>query len=172
MPELPGKLFFECQRLHARLSVNACVDRWKSANNNKAKNHCGSCTGCIQGATHAGVAIKWLSRWYRKPICNRCHRPSERLIRGEVCPSCYNRGSEFLRGYNAKGTPPLKLLKMGGLAPRRVLCRMENEVREIASGMTVDMTEVVMGILRSQQGTVAFAFDGPKPVLGECSNGR
>lgn len=166
MPELPGTPFFECQRLHAKLSVNACAARWKTANQQTTADICGSCTRCATGALHAGEPMRWMSRWYHKPICNRCNRPSDRLIRGEICPSCYNRGSEFVRGANAKGTPPVKLLRMGGLGARRIRYRVESEVRETVTGLTLDMTEAVIGVLRSHQGAIAFAFDGPKPILG------
>jgi hypothetical protein len=114
---------------------------------------------------HAGEPDRVYSSWYRKPICNRCARPASRLINGRICPSCYNRGSEFVKGVNAKGTAPVKLAKMGGLAARCIRYRVDTEVHVEKTGLTLDTTEAVVGVLRSTPGRIAFAFAGLVPVL-------
>lgn len=48
-----------------------------------------NCKGCPLGAEHAGEPLVLSSPLYERRICSRCHRPSDRLINDEHCPSCY-----------------------------------------------------------------------------------
>lgn len=95
----------------ATLSLPGCVRLWRSARENppkpwEARAHC---VGCALGAQRAGEAapspgadaVAALAS-----ICPRCERPTDRLINGRHCVSCYNREREAVRGRNAKGGRP------------------------------------------------------------------
>lgn len=163
MPEVPGRPFFQCEKLRAKLSVPACAHRWRQASHPQGAEQFSACVGCSIGAGHAGEAPLVHSRWYRKPICVRCARPSSRLINHRICPSCYNRAAELARGVNAKGTLPIKLMRMGGLSRRRLRYCVDTEVRDVQTPLTLDMTEAVLGVLRSTAGRVSFSFNGAPP---------
>lgn len=94
--------YFHCAAYSATLSVSACArrhDRARSDTDTEFLN----CRACEIGAMHAGKKI------VKRPaahLCARCGRESQRLIRGAICVSCYNREREYLLGRNAKGTTP------------------------------------------------------------------
>lgn len=158
--ECPGS-FFHCDRLHANLSTFACSSRWEKANSDPFRETFTACIKCPIGALHAGKVIEKGTELFGSRICTRCHRPSDRLIHDLHCPSCYNRQLEFLAGKNAKGTPPVKISKFGGLAHRAFRFRAgDGEARSEVSGLTISMVEAVVSLLRITPGRVEFGFSG------------
>lgn len=69
------------------------------------------CRQCPVGAKSLG-SDEYLDRstLFGSKICSRCERQSNRLVRGVICLSCYNRELEHITGLNAKGNP-LKLVR-------------------------------------------------------------
>lgn len=150
----PGR-FFACERLRANLSTASCADRWKLAQEKGAPDRLAQCRGCKIGAEHAGVELVESNPLYSRNVCTRCHRPADRLIHDELCPSCYNRGREFVLGRNAKGTRPVKT---SSLHPVTLRIAAAGRVSDRHSALALDATEAVVAVLRSTPGVVAFAF--------------
>ena len=105
-PHQPGEL---------RLSTSSCADQWQRARAKKpeAWSALVTCRGCEIGARHAGVSIavttsvqlgKELSR-----RCTRCYQRAHRMIHARLCPSCYNRGREWIVNRNARGCVPVEI---------------------------------------------------------------
>jgi hypothetical protein len=103
-------------------------------------------------------------------MCSRCNRPSNRLIHGELCPSCYNRARELAIGRNGKGTKPVK---HPPLEQRRLLVACDGKVMLKTFQRTLDTAEAIVSVLRHVQGTVMFGFRSqvigtrPRPVQME-----
>lgn len=95
MPGAPPT--FECLRLHAWLSPDACAENFT-----RGRYH--QCVGCTVGCRHAGLDPGERESFRRKP-CYRCVRAGVRQVCG-LCISCYNREREVLVGINAKGDFP------------------------------------------------------------------
>lgn len=161
----PGR-FFRCERLRANLSVTACTTRWRQANAKGAPERLAQCKGCPIGAEHAGEPLVLSSPLFESHICSRCHRPSDRLINGEHCPSCYNRQREFIVGRNAKGTRPVKNTGLHPVAVRYASCGKAAEHR---ISLAADTTEAVVSVLRHTKGQVVFAFRAPEVIKAQGS---
>lgn len=71
--------------------------------------------------------------------------------------SCRNREYEFLRGYNARGTP---LTKLKALEPRQVRYIEGGLVRIRRATLSASVDELVVGTLRDAAKCVAFGFIG------------
>lgn len=151
--ETPGRLYFQCDRLRANLSTDACSGMWKRANDGTEDRE--ACLRCPLGALHAGEAQASLSPQRLAPICARCHRPSRRLIAGMHCVSCYNRERELLRGRNAKGTAPVKLRC---LERRRIRFLSGNEPCSLTMQYSLDTDELIVAALRDTKLRVRFGF--------------
>jgi hypothetical protein len=96
--EIYGIEVFDCAALRATLGREQCADNFKLR-------RCVSCWNCTIGRHHAG--IKKVAPTRPPKICLRCGTTdSHRLIGGSLCPSCYNRQSELVRGKNGKGCWP------------------------------------------------------------------
>ena len=76
------------------------------------------CGGCPLGAQHAGLPKPpYRSLLAKDPgLCLRCGHGGARLVGGRACISCYNRGQEYLRGSNGKGTAPVFALRVAPLS--------------------------------------------------------
>lgn len=107
MDGCPG-LYFNCPRNLGKFAVAHCVRMYSEAHTPKgwAQGVRWTCRNCPTGADHAQVAPPPPSRFARSLRCTRCHRSANRLIRGVICLSCYNREREVLIGRNRKGNPP------------------------------------------------------------------
>ena len=105
-PYQPGEL---------RLSTSACADQWQRARAKKpeAWSALVTCRGCAIGARHAGVSIAVTTAvQLGKELsgrCTRCYQRSNRMIHARLCPSCYNRGREWMIKRNARGCVPVQL---------------------------------------------------------------
>jgi len=104
--------FFECAKLRGSVATDWCARQWYEVNQHpEGRRHLRwvSCSGCELGAKHAGVRHEQLpSALSEMRICARCTLESNRIIRGYLCVSCYNREREYRIGRNAKGTRPIK----------------------------------------------------------------
>lgn len=104
----PHLELFHCDRLRADLSPASCAETYASG-------RLLGCSGCRIGHLHATQSglISSNAPPRRSELegakCTRCERGAPRLIHWRLCPSCFNREREYLRGWNAKGTKPQKL---------------------------------------------------------------
>lgn len=160
LPEVPGKLFFQCDRMRARLSTASCASMWRQADEiNDGTHH--NCRLCPIGAVHAGEVAASMSPLKGSTMCARCHRTDGRLIGRMLCVSCYNRQREALLGRNAKGTAPIKI---GQLEKRSIRYLHGDDIRTMALPHTVDMDELIVAALRDSKKTVVFAFNPAPPA--------
>lgn len=159
-PDVPGKMFFRCDRMRATLSTEACTAMWRKANDLNDGN-CAGCMRCPLGAVHAGEVAASMSPLKGTLTCARCHRGSTRLIGGHLCPSCYNRAREKKYGKNGKGTAPVKI---GSIEPRRIRIKHGDEIRVVKYAETIDTMEMVVAALRDSRRKVVFAFNCEAPI--------
>ncbi|WP_295443001.1 hypothetical protein [uncultured Thiodictyon sp.] len=116
-PRYPGDL---------RLSTSACASMWQEGRTALAWGRRFRCRGCALGAAHAGGAVA-LPAAPPERECLRCGAAARRLIRRQICLSCYNRERELLTGHYRRGQPPaglfitrLQVLVAGMSAPVEV----------------------------------------------------
>lgn len=153
-PLTPGRIYFDCDRLKAKLCVDTCSGMWRSANLEGHPER-EACKRCPIGAEHAGELFASTSHLAGTLTCARCHTPAGRLIGRMHCVSCKNREYEFVKGRNAKGSPPVKLA-----------CLARRSVRYVAGGKpcsltlsrALDQDELIVATLRDSKHTVRFGF--------------
>lgn len=158
-PQVPGKLYFRCDRMRATLSTESCSGMWKRESEMNDGTH-GACRLCPLGAVHAGETAASMSPLKGTLTCARCHRVAGRLIGAHVCPSCYNRSREQLSGRNAKGTLPIKLKR---LEPRRIRYLVGDEVKTKCVARSLDTDELIISVLRDEKKSAVFAFNAQPP---------
>lgn len=149
----PGQ-YFRCDRYRATLSVSACARMWRAANREGDETH-SLCLRCPIGAAHAGETAASMSPLKGAVVCGRCHRRTERLIRGHICVSCYNREREIRIGKNAKGTAPSKLRP---LSRRHVYYLEGSEPKTLTLDLSAATDELIVAILRDADRKTQFAF--------------
>lgn len=152
-PLTPGRQYFDCERLRARLCTGTCAAMWREANGRGEGRE--TCRRCPLGANHAGEADASTSEFAGALICSRCHRPASRLIGGMHCVSCKNREYEFLKGRNAKGTTPVKL---ACLTRRRIRFLAGAQPCMLALPLTLDPDELIVAALRDHRERVRFGL--------------
>lgn len=115
-----GQRHFQCGSLHALLDTGACADRWQRATEPDAERLvlCRRCPiGRQHHAEHHPEQQDAVRQPERAPVCIRCGRPASRMVGNEICPSCFNRFREFLKGRNGRGSVPVNYRPP---VPRRV----------------------------------------------------
>lgn len=158
---LPHKSFFHCERMRATLASDSCAAMWRRAEAEAEDDGLRSaCRICPIGAVHAGEVAASMSPLKGAKVCARCHQGATRLIGGHLCPSCYNRGREFLIGRNARGTA---VVKLRGLAQRRIRYRCGGVVETLKMAHALDTDELVVAALRDSRQHVVFAFNAAVP---------
>jgi hypothetical protein len=85
-----------------------------------------------------------------------------RLIRGNLCVSCYNREREVIRGRNARGMVPTKLAR---LDPRSICYSENGAVRIARTERTAGLAELVVATLRDATHQVIFGWRAPRVGL-------
>jgi hypothetical protein len=146
---------FSCAAYRARLLTTACARRWRQAQSPNAPDSIALCAGCRIGAQHSGEKPVYYSRLFGSNICPRCGRGSgRRLIGGRRCVSCYNRARELAVGKNAKGSPPIHAMPLYAWAVRYTVDG--GAVQTLAVPDSRDVGEVMLHVLRSTRGRVAF----------------
>lgn len=159
MEHVPGKTFFQCDRMRAKLSTTSCVSMWRKADEINDGSH-SACRLCPLGAVHAGEVAASMSPLKGSLTCSRCHRTATRLIGKMMCVSCYNRAREVALGRNAKGTIPVKL---GKLDLRRIRFKAGATITELTMHKSIDMDELIVAALRDSKQSVVFAFRSVAP---------
>jgi hypothetical protein len=160
--------YFECGPYRARLSTTACAKRWRGAQvaMDAAAERLEKCRSCAIGAAHAGQRQIYRSPIYAASICRRCGNGTTRMIRGELCISCYNRQREFKVGRDRKGMVPqfrfdrraIGVILEPGTANERCV--------KVAEDFTASREELITGCLRVIVGEAAFGrARGTGPVL-------
>lgn len=169
LPELPGKQMFRCERRNATLQVASCASMWKQANSKSTAECNMTCRTCPLGAVHAGEGDAVMSQLRGIEICSRCHRVGMRLIRGDICVSCWNRAREVLVGKNARGRKPLN---HPPIVPHEITVLTGKKVTTIKRQHAICTEELVIAALRDSTRQVFFGFHASgqtciAPVQGE-----
>lgn len=155
---LPNRDFFKCPRQPGdlSLSVDSCAAGWQ-----RARDNFNPCTNCPIGACHAGKPSQIEPEFIHTKICARCLKTANRLLRGAICPSCYNRELELTKGCNAKGGKPKRAKPIHVIdLPVRTI----SGERHVSLRATSPM-EAVLAAMRTTE-SVAFCF-GTKPNTDE-----
>lgn len=158
--DVPGKVFFQCDRMRAKLSTTSCASMWRKADEISDGSH-SACKLCPIGAVHAGEVAASMSPLKGSLTCARCHRTAMRLIGKMLCVSCQNRQYEAIKGRNSKGKAPVKL---GPLNRRSIRYMHGDEPRTLAMAQTVDIDELIIAALRDSKKAVVFAFNSAPPA--------
>jgi hypothetical protein len=147
------KKMFKCELIRATLSQEGCASNWQQAQ--KGDERRGACRSCPIGAKHAGFEGASCSDLKGVLICSRCSRPPTRgwLLDGCLCVSCKNREYEFVKGKNAKGSVPSKMLP---LAPRVIMIAEAGVPKLLKRSLTQHDGELPVSALRDCQGEVTF----------------
>ena len=162
----PGFEVFRCTTYRTSLAPGACSKRHLKAQSATPEQlvSLDRCRDCKIGMTHAGVEVVDRSEFYRSNRCSRCQRGGTRLIRGQWCPSCYNRMGEFKRGANAKGRPITFRFD-----PRRVGVVLNYDTApryvEVEEPLTANWSELLFGIMRVTPGRTAFCVPLGRPAM-------
>lgn len=160
-PELPDRPMFLCTRRSAKLQVSSCADMWREANHRECPERLEQCRGCQLGALHAGESDMSTCPITGSEICIRCDRGGMRLVRNQICVSCWNREREWIIGKNAKGAAP----KMHPPLFRCSITFMAGgEIKTVSSERCTSSRELVVMALRDNRKQVFFAFAGERPV--------
>ncbi|MBW6397029.1 hypothetical protein KPL78_04175 [Roseomonas sp. HJA6] len=158
---MPIPALFDCVALRARLTVSSCAARWCKAADRLPEpwDSLSRCRNCPIGARHAGIefnAVEAAADAWRL-VCCRCLRPSERLIRGKHCISCYNRDREARIGKNAKGGRPHLTDHLGTCA---VAVAAGGAVELITAHRVTGPVEVMVCAARTAKAGVTFGRPG------------
>lgn len=147
------RMMFKCERIRATLSKEGCATNWQQAQ--KGDERRGACRSCPLGATHAGFESASCSDLKGSLLCSRCGKSSSRgwLLDGCLCVSCMNREYEWIKGKNAKGSVPSKMLPLG---PRMILIAEAGVPRRFKRSLTQHECELPLSALRDCQGEVTF----------------
>lgn len=151
------------------LSVNACAASYQTAMSPAGlrEGRRISCRACPVGAEHAGVpnSVASSSRFLGVKYCSRCHGEANRLIRGSICVSCYNREREVLIGKNAKGGKPIHGKSIGTAI---VACVVDSGRKAQVHRMdkVSSRLEAVLSVLRSESTSISFGWVGSGMTRG------
>lgn len=152
-----------CEPMSARMTKPACVKMWQASQDRRpepwqSRHHC---IACPTGAERAGRAISPTAPaqevW--RMCCPRCRRLTTRLIGKRLCPSCYNRTLEVIKGRNGKGGIPWQTLER--LHPESMVMSDGASVRLLHNDMVADAEELIIVNARVATGPVMF---GRRPV--------
>lgn len=154
-----------CDRVGMRLTKAGCSKLFLSAQENRPAPHEGRfhCLTCQVGAANAGVALAPTAEGVEaiRTLCPRCQERTDRLIKGRLCVSCYNRQREVLIGKNRKGGVP-RLTRI--LHKRPILVVDNTGPRTVETDLVVSSAEAVFAMSHSAPGSVAFGWapGGPR----------
>lgn len=97
----PNIELFECTRLRASMTTQACARRWLEREY--------PCASCGIGERHAemlGLHRRIQASMPTPAPCLRCGRGTLKRVGGTLCISCWNRAREWILGRNRKGGRP------------------------------------------------------------------
>lgn len=153
----PG-LYFSCPSGQGRLSISACAQRHNLAcSPTFVRDHRrAECRGCKIGMAHAGKNPDGISRLSKSSMCSRCERMTNRIVRGSICVSCYNREAEARIGLNAKGNPLKKIRRYLDVSMLVVGSKIEIRQYSHVSGIK----EAVLSELRNRDERIMFGDCG------------
>ena len=147
-----------------RLTPAGCAKLWLSANGrDKPQSWEGraACVGCFTGAANAGQPIERAqeaaTEW--RTICPRCRRPSARMIFGEHCVSCYNRGREAAAGRDRKGHRPAL---SDQLHDERLMVLEGTQAPVVTAGHVLDAPELMVRTVKRAAQSIVFTRPAPE----------
>ena len=157
--------YFSCPKGLGTYSTDFCARMYKEAMSplGLKEGLRFACKSCQVGAKHAKACSNSTSCLLGKLFCSRCQKGANRLIRGSICASCYNREREVLIGKNSKGTEPIFCKPVGSAY---VSCAIDagetTQVRKI--DRVTSLMEVYLSILRTAPKAVWFGMVNPTPI--------
>ncbi len=158
---------FRCEKRQLTLSRRGCARLHESASCERPQPWEGraACRLCRTGAENRhkflggppptpGPTFAAAEAW--GPVCVRCRRISDRLIRQRLCPSCYNRQLEVVTGRNAKGNRPALT---DVLRPHAVaIVDTDGRVSRAEEPLAASRLEVILATVKNVSGPVAFGW--------------
>lgn len=157
----PHLLMFRCEPLRATVSTRTCASNWEGCQDDPEHPRFYNCSRCPIGAAHAGQTVTTASPIKGAPICGRCQRFTDRLVRGHLCVSCYNRQCEVLTGKNAKGSAPVRHPPLG---PRSMRVMVGDQPQRVGLALAVSDDELMVKALREAPARVRFMWDADRPA--------
>ena len=139
---------FQCTARACRLTRKGCASIWTRAQEKRPEPWEGSwhCRDCSIGAANAGKAPEPQVDDALERLCPRCGRLTDRMIKGRLCISCYNREGEVRRGRNRKGHYPVRVADSIRTIIAIFTVNGVEDIREFESVTSVN--EVYMTLLR------------------------
>lgn len=163
MPELPGKVFFRCEKHRASLSLESCKAMFTSGQKaTEVDDRLHACNRCAIGAAHCGKTLGAQQNTAASKACSRCHRTPPRLLNGSICVSCYNREREVNLGHNSRGKLPMKVRPLHPVLLYILDLGHEPQTIEFTVPRAVDTMEAVLTAIKRQPGAV-FGWHGHPP---------
>ena len=164
MPDLPGKVFFRCDKHRASLSLDSCKTMYQAGRKaTEVDDRLHPCNRCVIGAAHCGVSIGASKNTAASKACSRCHRTPPRLLNGSICVSCYNRELELAHGHNSRGKLPGKIRPLHPVILHLLDLDGEPKTIEFTVPRAVDTMEAILTAIKRQPGAV-FGWLGHKPT--------
>jgi hypothetical protein len=165
--EAAGLTMIDCARARLRLTESACARFWLNSNPVAPPvwQGCHRCHGCPAGAARVGVAVDpWQAvRDALAHTCVRCRRLSGRIIGKRLCPSCFNRERELIRGRNAKGHVPRVVARR--LFRCRVLAVQGDAVAPVERDIAAGPLELILSQVSRAKAQIAFGWAPPPMAL-------
>jgi hypothetical protein len=152
---------FTCERQNMRLTAAGCSRLWLSAQNKddspKPWEGRAACVTCSIGAKNSGRTVSPVAEVVAllSKICPRCERLTDRLIRKQLCVSCYNRQCEADRGKNAKGGVP-RLCSALHVQAFGITQADRPAGRSVVVGSVTSRAEAMLSLSKTATGEICF----------------
>lgn len=139
-----------------RLTESSCAAQWQRGRLAAPWDSVYRCHGCEIGAANAGCPPPPPAPG--RTLCCRCGRIGMRLIRGQICVSCYNREREVRIGKDRRGNVPVSL-------PPALSLSLSIGVGERFDGLAASRMELAIHAARQRPGLVLARFPMAPPGI-------
>ena len=149
---------FTCPRYAGglRLTPMSCAAQWRRGKDALPWQSIYPCRGCEIGAVNAGEPLP--AQAPGRTLCCRCGRIGMRLIRGQICVSCYNREREVRIGKDRRGNVPVSL-------PPAMSLSLSIGVGERFDGLAASRMELAIHAARKRPGLALARFPFAPPGI-------
>lgn len=139
-----------------RLTESSCAAQWQRGRLAAPWDSVYRCHGCAIGAANAGCPPPPPAPG--RTLCCRCGRIGMRLIRGQICVSCYNREREVRIGKDRRGNVPVSL-------PSALSLSLAIGVGERFDGLAANRIELAIHAARKRPGLALARFPFAPPGI-------